>query len=143
MKFIKTLAFFICLLSSLNCFSQVKVTSYSIYAIGVSNTFNELFSGEIKVFTNQGSLENTSIELSGSYNFQAQEFHRFSVGAGFGLIPESGEQAFFSIPLTLEIFPIQSFKQLSFVIEAAPEIYFNDDNLNLRHLWGIRYSFSK
>ncbi|KJF43023.1 hypothetical protein [Draconibacterium sediminis] len=144
MKSVKTFITLIFFLFSLSCFSQVKVTSYSIYAIGVSAPFNDLFAGEIKVFTNQGQLfENTSIELSGSYKFVPKPYHQFSVGLGFGLIPESGEDAFFSAPLSLEIFPIQSFKQLSVVIEVAPEYYFNNEILNLRHLWGIRYSFEK
>ncbi len=143
MKSVKTFITFTFILFSLSCFSQVKVTSYSIYALGVSAPFNDLCAGEVKVFTNQGQLKNTSIELSGSYKFVPQPYHQFSVGLGFGLIPESGEDAFISAPLSLEIFPIQSFKQLSLVIEVAPEYYFNYENLNLRHLWGIRYSFEK
>ena len=143
MKSVKPFITLVFILFSLSCFSQVKVTSYSIYAIGVSAPFNDLFAGEVKVFTNQGQLKNASIEFSGSYKFVPQPYHQFSAGLGFGLIPESGEGAFFSAPLSLEIFPIQSFKQLSFVIEVAPEYYFNYENLNLRHLWGIRYSFEK
>ncbi|WP_303925317.1 hypothetical protein [Draconibacterium sediminis] len=143
MKMIKLLFPIFLLLISFSGYSQVKVTSYSVHSLGVSVPINEKFSAELKVFANRGSLENTSIELNSTYKFKPGEFHQFSAGLGFGLIPYSGEDAFFSVPVALEIFPLQSFKRLSLVVELAPEIYFNDDVVALRHLWGIRYSFSK
>jgi hypothetical protein len=123
--------------------SQIKVTSYSIYSIGTSLSLNEKFDAELKIFTNKEQLEDTNLEISGKYKFKPSDYHQISAGIGFGLIPNSGEDAFFSIPVALELFPIQSNKRISCVFELAPEIFFNDDKVSLRHLWGIRYSFNK
>lgn len=143
MKIIKSFLTILFFLISFCGLSQVKVTSYSIHSLGVTIPLSEKFSSELKVFANRGNLEDTGIELNSTFKFKPSEFHQFSAGLGFGLIPYSGEDAFFSVPVSLEIFPLQSFKRLSLVVELAPEVYFNDDVVNLRHLWGIRYSFKK
>lgn len=141
MKTIKTII--LLLLISASGYAQVSVTSYSIYAFSASVPVSKKFDTELKIFTNKGMIENTSFELNGMYKFKSREFHQFSSGLGFGVTPSSGESAFFSIPVAFEFWPIQTFKRLSILFEAAPEIYFNDDNVNLRHLWGIRYTFTR
>ena len=143
MKSFKVPVVVLLFLISFSGFSQVKVTSYSIYSLGVSVPIKEKFSTELKVFANRGNLEDTGIELNGIYKFKPGDSHQFSAGLGFGLTPSSGEDAYFSIPVALEIFPLQSFKRISLVVELAPEIYFNDEVVNFRHLWGIRYSFGE
>jgi hypothetical protein len=49
-----------------------------------------------------------------------------------------------TVPLVLEVFPLQSFKKLSLLVEFAPAMDVNIDDagdLSFRHLWGIRYRF--
>ena len=130
------------LLLSLHVFCQVKITTYSIHAFGISFSPMERLNGEIKIFANSGDIfPNINMELAGTYLFEPNEFHQFSAGIGLGLITESGEGAYISVPVALEIFPLQTFNKLSLIMELAPEIYINDDMVNLRHFWGIRYSF--
>jgi len=37
---------------------------------------------------------------------------------------------------------LQNFKKLSFLFEVTPEIL-SEDGVNLRNLWGIRYTFGE
>jgi hypothetical protein len=141
MKIRKILFGLLLLLSSFLGISQVKVTGYSIYAMGVSVPLNEKVSGELKIYPNRW-IENVDVELAGFYHFQPGDFHRFSAGVGLKMNPFSGENAALVFPVVLEFYPIQSLKRISFLFELAPEIYF-DDSINLRYLWGISYSFGK
>lgn len=139
----KTFGLFLIVLSFLipgTVLGQVKLSSYSIYALGVSVPVTKNIGTELKVFANTGDLEYICVELSGMYKFQERKYHQFSSGLGLGLTPFSEDKAFVSIPFALEIWPLQSFKRLSCVIELAPEIY-TEGGTNLRHLWGIRYAF--
>ena len=120
--------------------SQVKITGYSIYAVGVSVPLNEKFSADLKTYLNR-SIEDVDFEITGFYNFKPGDFHQFHVGVGLGLNPYSADE-YFSIPVVLEFYPLQSFKRFSCVFELAPEINF-EDSVNLRYLWGISYSFNK
>jgi len=131
------------LLISMNLQSQVGVTAYSIYALGVNTSQNHRISGELKLFTNR-SYEDILTELNGFYNFKAREYHRFSVGVGLNLGPfkDSDNVYAITIPAAIEIYPLKELRKISILFELAPEIRPGED-LNIRFLWGIRYSFGK
>lgn len=116
----------ICILAMLPFWghSQVNVTSYSIYALGVGIPIHEKISLEMKTFANR-PIENIIFEFAGFYHFKPGDFHQFSAGAGLGLNsrPFTGETGYISLPLALEIFPIQSFKRISLMMEVALELY--------------------
>jgi len=127
----------------MSIYSQIGVTTYSIYSLGINTSKSKMISGELKSFFNQG--DNTLFEFSGMYNFKVRDSYQFSTGVGIGVAPFSGSYEFrsLSLPIQFEIFPLKDFKQLSFVIELAPEWVIPDGALNIRHLWGIRYTFKK
>ena len=142
----RKLKFFILLVLSflsMESFSQIGVTSYSIYAIGINTSQNKRISGEIKTFANR-PVEDISIEIDGFYNFKPRPYHRFSIGLGINVTPFLGYDQFYAltIPVSLEIYPLQDFKKLSLLFELTPEIL-TEDGVNLRHLWGIRYTFGE
>jgi hypothetical protein len=143
MKSLKPAALIIVLFLSLKVQSQVGVTAYSIYALGVNTGQNHPVSGELKIFTNK-TFEDVLTELDCFYNFKAREYHRFSVGLGLNLAPFRNYDNVYAItiPASIEIFPLKDFKKISILFELAPEIRPEQD-LNLRFLWGIRYSFGK
>lgn len=143
MKKIKLLTFLVCILFSLNSFSQMGITSYSLYAIGINTSQNNRISGELKTYTNR-LYDNIILELDGFYNFKPCKYHRFSVGVGVGAYPFAEFDPIHKIafPVSLEIYPLQDFKRFSVLFELAPE-YIVDDQMNLRSLWGIRYTFGK
>jgi len=131
----------IMLLISMNAHSQLGVTAYSIYALGVNTSQNHRISGELKVFTNR-TYKELLTELDGFYNFKSREYHRFSVGLGLNVGPFKDYDNFYAItiPAAIEIFPLKEFKKISILFELAPEIRPGED-LNIRFMWGIRYSF--
>lgn len=128
---------------SMESFSQMGVTSYSIYSIGVNTSQNKRISAELKVFTNR-PFEDTFLELDAFYNFKPSPYHRFSLGLGVNTNPFIGDAQFYAltIPVALQIYPLQDFKRLSLLFELTPEIV-TEANVNLRSLWGIRYTFGE
>ena len=128
---------------SIESFSQIGVTSYSIYSIGVNTSTNKRISGEIKTFANR-HFEDINLEVDGFYNFKPRPYHRFSIGLGVNFTPFLGYDQFYAltIPVSLEIYPLQNFKKLSLLFELTPEIL-AEDGVNLRNLWGIRYTFGE
>jgi len=129
---------------NVTAYSQIGVSSYSIYSLGISTSKEKRIGGELKSFFNRGDFENTYYELSGMYNFRSKNYHQFSVGVGLNIAPFIGFDHIqsFTFPIQLEVFPLQNFKQLSFVIEIAPE-WIIEEPLNMRHLWGLKYTFKK
>jgi len=124
--------------------AQLSVTSYSIYALGVSTDTQKPFSVELKTFANS-NFHNLGFELDAFHNFKTHEYHRFSVGLGLNSQPFNEIYLNeITMPLVLEVFPLQSFKKLSLLVEFAPAMDVNIDDagdLSFRHLWGIRYRF--
>jgi hypothetical protein len=145
MKIKQMLIILILAFASLNTYAQINLTSYSVYSLGIGTSTDKKISGELKSFLNS-SVYDLSFEVSAMYNFKAQEYYRFSAGLGFNFSPFTGgedevEGNAFTIPCQLEIFPLQNFRQLSFVMELAPQ-YLLDDEWRFRYLWGIRYAFN-
>ncbi len=126
---------------SLDCWSQPGVTSYSIYSIGINTSQNRPVSGELKTFANR-PVELLLMEADLFYNFKPHPYHRFSLGVGLNAGPFRDYDFVnaITIPGQLEIYPLQEFKRLSLMFELAPEFVI-DNEVNLRSLWGIRYSF--
>lgn len=128
---------------SVKSFSQMGVTSYSIYALGINTSQNNMISGELKTFANR-AIDDLLMEIDFFYNFKPRTYHRFSVGLGLNAGPfrEFDHIHAITIPAQIEIYPLQDFKKLSFLFELTPEIFVEDD-LNIRSLWGIRYTFGE
>jgi hypothetical protein len=119
------------------------ITSYSIYAIGLNTSQNNRISGEIKTFANR-AIEDLDLEVNCFYNFKSRQYHRFSIGLGVNFVPFKDFDRVYAltVPVSLEIFPLQDFKKISLLFELTPEIL-PEDGVNLRTLWGIRYTFGK
>ena len=120
---------------------QVTITSYSIYSLGVGVNTSKPLSAELKTFQNC-PYEDMTFELALFYNFKPHTYHRFS--AGFGLNSQPLNENYinaFTLPLSLEIYPLQNFKKLSLVMELTPMSNVDFDEFNVRYLWGFRYRF--
>ena len=123
--------------------SQIAISGFSNYAMGINTNKNKDISLELKVFANYYFVE-MPIEANVFYNFGTKEYHRFSIGLGVNLSPFRGfdEINSFVVPAALEIFPIKDFKKIALVLELTPEFRIEDDVV-LRGLIGVRYSFDK
>jgi hypothetical protein len=136
--------FFILFLSlSFEGYSQMGVTGFSNYAVGINTTKDRPINFEAKVFT-YNYVEDLPIEFNVFYNFKTKEYHRISIGLGINLSPFSSIDQINSIviPTSLEIFPMKDFKRIAIVFELTPEIRIEDEVV-LRSLLGIRYTFGK
>ena len=124
-------------------YSQLSVTGYTNYVIGINTNKDKPISFDAKVFT-YNYIDDLPMEFNAFYNFKAKEYHRFSVGLGINISPFRGfdEMNSIVIPTTLEIFPLKDFKKIAIIFELAPEIRIEDDVV-IRGLLGIRYSFDK
>jgi hypothetical protein len=143
MKNFKHIFIIILLCLGFESYSQIAVTGYSNYALGLNTSKEKVISFEMKIFTNH-YVEDIPIEGNVFYNFKTKEYHRFSIGLGINLSPFSSPDQVnsFVIPIVLEIFPIKDFKKIAIVFELTPELRIEDD-VNIRSLFGIRYTFDK
>ena len=143
MKNFKTIFIIILFSLSFKSYSQIAVTGYANYALGINTSKNKAVSFEIKIFTNH-YVEDIPMEGTVFYNFKTKEYHRFSIGFGINLSPfNSPDQVnSFVIPTVLEIFPIKDFKKIAILLELAPELMI-EDGIVIRSLLGIRYTFDK
>ena len=131
------------LLIGLNTPAQIGITSYNFSTLAINTSQNRMISGELKTFLNYYS-QGIKVEVDLFYNFKAREYHRFSVGVGINGYPfEEGDIIHaLTVPLQLEVYPIQDFKRISILYEFTPQIEFEDD-FSILHLFGIRYSFGE
>jgi hypothetical protein len=143
MKKFKIVFLIILFFISLTSYSQIAVTGFSNYVVGMNTSKNKTINFELKVFA-YNYFDDLPIETNVFYNFETKEYHRFSIGLGVNLSPFRGfdEINSFVIPASLEIFPIKDFKKIAIVLEVTPELRI-DDRAVLRSLIGIRYSFDK
>ena len=128
---------------SVTTYSQIGITTYSTYALGINTSQNKMVSGELKTFANK-AIDDVLMEIDVFYNFTPKPYHRFSVGLGFNVGPFRNFDNVYAltVPVQLEIFPLQEFKKVSILFELAPEIL-PEDPVNIRSLWGIRYTFGE
>lgn len=119
------------------------MTGYTNYVVGINTNKDKPISFEAKVFA-YNYVDELPMEFNAFYNFKTREYHRFSVGLGINVSPFRGFDEINSIviPASLEIFPMKDFKRIAIVFELTPEIRIEDDVV-LRSLIGIRYSFDK
>jgi hypothetical protein len=143
MRNIKFIVASILVILSLETYSQIGITSYSVYSLGINTSQNRLISGEIKAFTNR-MVEDIQLEVDGFINFKPGTYHRFSIGLGLNAIPFKGFDPIYAItvPASIEIYPLQDFRKVSILFELTPEIL-PEDGVNLRSMWGIRYTFGQ
>ena len=128
---------------SVTTYSQIGITTYSTYALGINTSQNKMVNGELKTFANK-AIDDVLMEIDVFYNFTPKPYHRFSVGLGFNVGPfRNFDNLYaFTVPVQLEIYPLQEFKKVSILFELDPEIL-PEDPVNLRSLWGIRYTFGE
>ena len=128
---------------SFGSYSQIGVTGYTNYVVGINTNKDKPISFEAKIFT-YNYIEDLPMEFNAFYNFKAKEYHRISIGLGINLSPFRSIDQMNSIviPTSLEIFPMKDFKRIAIVFELTPEIRIEDDVV-LRSLLGIRYTFDK
>lgn len=143
MKNLKLLVLSVFVILSLDSYAQIGITSYSIYSLGINTSQNKRISGEIKAFTNK-YIEDIQIEVDGFFNFKPRPYHRFSIGVGLNVIPFRGFDRIyaFEVPASIEIYPLKDFRKISVLFELSPEILVGEDVI-IRSLWGIRYTFGK
>ena len=142
-KLTKLFVFTIIVTFCIDTNSQIGITSYSIYALGINTSQNRIISAELKTFANR-DIDDLLMEADVFFNFKPGNYHRFSVGVGINIGPfQEGDLIYaLTVPLEIEIYPFQNFKKISLLFELTPEIT-GDNNLNLRNLWGIRYTFGE
>jgi hypothetical protein len=133
----KKLLLFVSLLLCLNSSGQVGISIYNTKAMGVGFPLNKRLFGEVKAYSN---MYIASMRMEGDFCVNLKRTETLNIYAGFGaiIVPYSGDYVSFSVPLGLQISPFESLRKLSLVMEIAPEI---SDEVYLRSLWGLRYSF--
>lgn len=128
-------------LTASKSFGQISFSSYSSYAIGLNTDQNKSLSFELKTFTNR-NFDDLLFEVNGYYNFKHATYHNLSIGLGLNMQTSSADfMNAVTLPFVIEVFPFSDFKKLSIVFEISPEYYLNNEEFNLRHLWGLRYNF--
>ncbi|MCX6182052.1 MAG: hypothetical protein NT150_09015 [Bacteroidetes bacterium] len=123
-------------------YSQIGFTAYRNWAIGINSSTSKKVSVDVKFFLNN-ALKSTPTELNLMYNLAPKTYHRISFGLGLNFTPLRGydEINFFAVPILLEFYPLQKFKQLSLALEFAP-VFLDSDNAAIRYMAGLRYTFS-
>ncbi|MGQ1786482.1 MULTISPECIES: hypothetical protein [unclassified Saccharicrinis] len=133
------------LLFGTSIYGQYGITYYSFHNLSFHTYLTKIktndLTGEIKIGTNR-EFEDITAELDCFLRFEEKEYHRFSVGMGFLIEPFTKYDSDFGFvfPGSVEVFPFQGFKKVSFLIEAAP-LFYTDGETNLRSMIGVRYCF--
>ena len=132
----------ILLLITMETYSQIGVTNYSIFACGINTSQNHKISSELKVYSEILSSD-LLLEIDFFYNFKSKEYHRFSTGIGLRGYPGGNDIIDgLVIPVQLEVYPLQQFKQLSVIYEFSV-VTDGETDLGFRNLFGVRYTFNK
>ena len=140
-NYLRFIFLFIITLTIKSSFGQVSLSTYSLEAVGISTNNDNKISGELKAFLNRDS-EDIILEPAMMYNFKQHDYHQFSIGLGFSACPfrEIDGVNGLTIPLQLEISPIEKVKNFSVLMECTPQIG-DGFSTDIRTLWGIRYAF--
>lgn len=121
--------------------AQFHLGTYSFAAVGIGGPVTDRLDLEGKLFANTLFSEVTFEGLV-MFNLKPGSFHQFSAGAGFNANAfDDDSELSLLFPVELEIYPLTSFRRLSLLIELAPQFYITEDELILRHMWGVRYYF--
>ena len=142
-NFLKGLVIKLLLLSgwSTDLMGQFHLGTYSFVAVGIGGPITDNIDLEGKLFANT-RITDIGVEGAVMFDLRPGSFHQFSVGAGFnvGLFNGASEVSIV-FPVELEIYPLPSFRRVSFLIELAPQFFVGLDEVVLRHMWGVRYYF--
>jgi len=132
--------FLTCMASEVS--GQFHLGTYGFAAVGIGGPITDRIDIEGKLFANS-TVGNLGFEFLGMYDLEPGSFHQFSVGGGFNfdLLDPGDSQVSLLLPFELEVYPLASFRRLSLLIELAPQFYITEDQVVLRHLWGVRYYF--
>jgi hypothetical protein len=120
--------------------SQFHLGSYSFTAVGIGGPVTDRINLEGKIFANR-AFSDLGLEGIVSFELNPGSFHQFSVGAGFNIDLFLDTNVDLLFPVELEIYPLTSFRRIALLIEVAPVLDIEADDLLLRHMWGVRYYF--
>jgi len=122
--------------------AQLGLTTYAFTAVGLNTSQAKKYYLEGKLFTNVPFDDGIPLEFAIFRRLKHTENYRFSLGAGLNLNPFRGFDIinFFVLPVTFQVTPVQSLKNLSLIAELSPAIL-PEEGFMLRQLWGFRYTF--
>ena len=135
----RKIGFIALLLYSINGFSQLSFTVYETKAIGLEFPVNAPLYLQVKAYSNM-YVKSMKIEPTLMFNLRRTKLYNISIGAGVVLVPLDLNYLRFSVPFGVSVYPFRELRNLSFVMEVAPEIY---SDVYVRSMWGIRYAFIK
>ncbi|PQJ77894.1 hypothetical protein [Polaribacter porphyrae] len=140
----KKLLFTFFIISSISCFSQLKVTGYFGKEIGLSYVFNDKFQTEFRVSDDINSEFNSEFSLL--YKVISKKDYNLNFGIGVSTFPFNSKNIdFFEsvyLPLQLEVVPLKEVKSLAFVLESAYHFSNIINGSGIRNSVGIRYIFN-
>ncbi|HUR29819.1 MAG TPA: hypothetical protein VMZ69_00235 [Saprospiraceae bacterium] len=142
-SFLRCIIYFLIIssFSKVNLQAQLHVGTYGFAAVGIGGPITDNIDLEGKLFANSFFNE-LGFEGAVMFDLRPGSFHQFSIGGGFNVdLFENDSELGIVFPFELEIYPLTSFRRLALLIELAPQYLVLEDNIALRHLWGIRYYF--
>ncbi|MBI4647483.1 MAG: hypothetical protein HY738_13065 [Bacteroidia bacterium] len=123
----------------ITAYAQIGVSIYNTKAMGIGFPVNKRFFGEFKAYSNM-YLTNMRMEIDVCINIKKTDALNIYAGLGAIAVPVAEEFKKVTVPLGLQVSPFENFRNFSFIMEIAPEIY---EDVYLRTLWGVRYNFLK
>jgi hypothetical protein len=121
MKFLQLLTVLIFFPSS-SVISQLSITAYTSYAIGIETKLYKNLSGEFRIYTND-VLDETNMEVQFYYGFLPRKYHQFRIGAGINANLFDGNLYALQLPVQLYI-SISGHKKSCFCNRVcAPVVY--------------------
>lgn len=120
-------------------YAQIGVTIYNTKAMGIGFPVNKRIFGEFKAYSNM-YLTSMRMEVAICVNIKKSETLNIYAGIGGIAVPFAEEFKKVTVPVGLQVSPFENFRNFSFIMEIAPEIY---EDVYIRSLWGVRYAFFK
>ena len=124
---------------SFKSFSQLSFTVYENKAVGLEFPVNAPLYLQVKAYTNM-YVNSMKIEPTIMVNIRRTKLYNINIGAGVVMVPTDMQYLRFSVPMGVSVYPFRELRNFSIVMEVAPEFY---NNVYIRSMWGIRYSFIK
>ncbi len=137
---------------SLNGYSQVGASYYLDNMIGVNTRLFNIGNNEIATEA-RITKDDTRVLLGQQYvygefdvlfRFAPRKYHQISFGVGLNLcLEENNEYSEYVFPIVLEVYPFAKFKRASILLELAPVIETEGEDITARTLIGFRYIMGK